>query len=149
MVKTIRCPKCGTVVKIFRNPVPTVDVIIDYQGKIVLVARKEPPKKLALPGGFVEYGESLETAVIREALEETYLRVENLQQFRAYSQPDRDPRQHNISMVFYGKGYGEPRAGSDAGDIILIGLDDVEKYDLAFDHKLILNDFKNYMRKLP
>ncbi len=140
--KIIICSRCGETVKIYRNPVPTVDIIIRRQGKIALIERGEPPLGLAIPGGYVEYGESLETAAAREALEETGLTVKNLQQFHAYSDPNRDPRQHNISVVFYGDGEGIPEAGSDASRVIEIPLDRIEEYEFAFDHKQILRDYK-------
>ena len=141
MNKQIECPKCSTVVESFRNPIPTVDIIIRYKGEIVLIQRGEPPYGLAIPGGFVEYGESLETAALREAEEETSLKVENLRQFHAYSNPERDPRQHNISIVFQGDGIGNPRAGSDAKEIVLLSPEEILKSDFAFDHKQILSDY--------
>ncbi|MBC8277802.1 MAG: NUDIX hydrolase, partial [FCB group bacterium] len=140
MKKQIKCPQCGTVVETFRNPVPTVDIIIRFQGKLVLIQRGEPPFGLAIPGGYVEYGESLETAAAREALEETGLEVTNLRQFKAYSDPQRDKRQHNISVVFHGDGAGEPIAGSDAKEIVLAAPEEVKNLDFAFDHKQILTE---------
>jgi len=95
----MRCPHCQEKIQLYRNPVPTVDIIIEVDKSIVLIRRKNPPHGWALPGGFVDYGESYETAAIREAEEETGLAVQNLQQFRTYSAPDRDPRQHTASTV--------------------------------------------------
>ena len=141
MIKQIKCPHCSAIVETFKNPIPTVDIIIRYNGKFVLIKRGEPPYGLALPGGFVEYGETLETAAVREALEETGLELENLQQFKAYSDPNRDARQHNISIVFHADGLGTPQAGSDAREVILIAPDEIDKLDLAFDHKLILTEY--------
>lgn len=141
MKKQIKCPQCGTVVETFRNPVPTVDIIIRLQGKLVLIQRGEPPFGLALPGGYVEYGESLETAAAREALEETGLKVTNLRQFKAYSDPQRDNRQHNISIVFHGDSVGEPVAGSDAKEIFLVSPEEIKNFDFAFDHKQILTEY--------
>lgn len=105
MPSQLKCPHCKSVVLPYRNPVPTVDVIIEMEdGGIVLIKRKNPPYGWALPGGFVDYGESLETAAKREALEETGLEVELIKQLGAYSDPDRDPRQHTITNVFSGSG---------------------------------------------
>ena len=146
MIKQIKCPHCGTVVETFRNPVPTVDIILRYQGKIVLIQRGEPPFGLAIPGGYVEYGESLETAAVREALEETGLEVLNLRQFRAYSDPGRDQRQHNISLVFHGDGLGEPKAGSDAKEIVLVSPEEITSLDFAFDHKQILTEYLDTLK---
>jgi ADP-ribose pyrophosphatase YjhB (NUDIX family) len=110
-------------------------------GGIVLIHRRNEPRKWALPGGFVDYGETLETAAVREAKEETSLDVNGLRQFHAYSDPKRDERSHNISVVFTAKGEGAPRAADDADDIGIFTRDNLP--DLAFDHAEILNDFFN------
>ena len=141
MKKEIKCPSCGAVIETFKNPIPTVDIIIHYQKKIVFIKRGEPPFGLALPGGYVEYGESLENAAYREALEETNLKVENLTQFKAYSDPGRDQRQHNITVVFFGNGTGNPSAGSDAREIVLLSPEEALDHDFAFDHKEILSEY--------
>ena len=146
MKKQIKCPQCGAIVETFKNPIPTVDIIIRYDGKFVLIKRGEPPYGLALPGGYVEYGETLETAAVREAYEETGLELENLQQFKAYSDPSRDARQHNISLVFHADGLGTPKAGSDAREIVLIPPSEIDKLELAFDHKLILTEYLEMRR---
>ncbi len=137
------CPHCGKVVEKYRSPFPTVDIIIEVEGGIVLIQRKNPPHGWALPGGFVDYGESLETAAIREAKEETSLDVELVSQLGAYSDPDRDPRQHNISIVFVAraKGTGAPRAADDAVDIGIFDKDSLPE-GLAFDHGRILKDYR-------
>ena len=96
----MRCPHCKQAIEVYKNPVPTVDIIIEVGAAIVLIKRKNPPYGWALPGGFVDYGESYETAAAREAEEETGLVVQNLQQFRTYSDPGRDPRQHTASTIF-------------------------------------------------
>lgn len=133
------CPHCKKKIDIYRNPVPTVDIIIEVNKKIVLIERKNPPFGWALPGGFVDYGESYETAAIREAKEETNLNIENLQQFRTYSDPDRDPRRHTASTVFTAQASGEPKAGDDATRAALFSRDNLPQ--LAFDHDKILEDY--------
>jgi len=105
----------------------------------VLIKRKNPPYGWALPGGFVDYGESYETAAVREAEEETGLAVTDLAQFHTYSRPDRDTRMHTASTVFTGKAKGEPVAGDDAGEAGLFSRDDLP--ELAFDHAEILSDY--------
>ncbi len=125
----------------YKNPVPTVDIIIEMeQGQIVLIERKNEPRGWALPGGFVDYGESLEHAALREAREETGLDVELAGQFHTYSDPGRDPRRHTISTVFLARAKGIPRAASDAQNA---GLFDERSLPepLAFDHAQILSDY--------
>lgn len=138
--KTINCPQCGTAVEVFRNPALTVDIIIHVAEGIVLIERKNPPHGWALPGGFVDYGESLETAARREAREETGVELDELEQFRAYSDPDRDPRGHTVSVVFSAKGLGAPKASDDAKNLQIFAPDRIPR-DLAFDHERILNDY--------
>jgi ADP-ribose pyrophosphatase YjhB (NUDIX family) len=140
MQTQLTCPHCHKTVTRYRNPFPTVDLIIEIDHKIVLVERRNPPHGWALPGGFVDYGESLETAAVREAREETGLNVTNLQQFHAYSEPDRDPRQHNISIVFTASAKGTPVAGDDAQSVRLFALTDLP-HPLCFDHARILADY--------
>ncbi len=123
-----------------RNPVPTVDLIIECNGGVVLIRRKNPPHGWALPGGFVDYGESLEEAARREAKEETGLDVELVRQFHTYSEPGRDPRLHTITTVYVARAAGEPRAGDDAVDAAVFGKDDLPG-DIAFDHREILMDY--------
>lgn len=140
MAKVVKCPNCGTEVHIYRNPFPTVDVIIELPEGIVLVKRGKDPKLWALPGGFCEYGESLEEAARREAKEETGLEVELLELLYTYSDPDRDPRQHNISTVFVARPVGgELRAGDDAEQVGVFPEGDIPP--LAFDHGRILRDY--------
>lgn len=134
------CPHCGKATTRYRNPIPTVDIIISMGEGIVLIERLNPPHGWALPGGFVDYGESLEEAAIREAREETGLEINNLRQFRAYSDPERDPRQHNISMVFTADACGEAKAGDDAINVRLFPLDTLPT-PLCFDHARILSDY--------
>lgn len=128
-----------------RNPFPTVDVIIEIlnsRGRegIVLIERKNPPPGWAFPGGFVDYGESLETAAVREALEETSLRVRLVEQLGTYSDPARDPRKHTISTVFIARAEGTPAARDDAKDVGIFTRREID-FPLAFDHAKILKDY--------
>jgi len=135
----MRCPHCHEKIKVYRNPVPTVDIIIEVGESIVLIKRKNPPHGWALPGGFVDYGESYETAAVREAEEETGLAVKNLQQFRTYSDPDRDPRQHTASTVFIAQADKHPKAGDDAAKAELFTKETLP--ELVFDHARIVADY--------
>ena len=127
----------------FKNPFPTVDIIIENMAGIVLIERANPPFGWAIPGGFVDYGESLEDAARREALEETGLNIELLCQFHTYSAPSRDARQHNISTVFIAKADGIPKAGSDAKQPqVFITL----RQPLVFDHAKILEDYFQWLK---
>jgi len=180
MKDQLLCPNCGKVVEKYRNPFPTVDIIIETcfgysagdeessvpatnrvsgtdscnrriispqeigihreQAGIVLIKRKNPPFGWALPGGFVDYGESLESAARREAEEETSLKVELLYQLGAYSDPSRDPRHHTISVVFVGRATGMPKAADDAIDVGIFDRHSLPN-PLVFDHKEILRDY--------
>jgi len=131
-------------IQLYRNPVPTVDIIIEVDKSIVLIRRKNPPHGWALPGGFVDYGESYETAAIREAEEETGLAVQNLQQFRTYSAPDRDPRQHTASTVFIAQADKPPMAGDDAAEAELFTENNLP--ELVFDHKKIVTDYFTFRK---
>lgn len=134
----MKCPHCHKPLHP-RNPVPTVDIIIEIADRIVLIERRFPPLGWAIPGGFVDYGESFETAALREAEEETGLKVTELRQFHTYSDPGRDARQHTASTVFIGKAMGVPMAGDDAGKAALFRQDELP--ELAFDHSRILADY--------
>jgi len=123
-----------------KNPIPTVDIIIEKQTGIVLIKRKNPPEGWALPGGYVDYGESLEQAAIREAKEETGLNVHLVRQFHTYSDPKRDLRHHTISTVFVAKAKGDARAGDDAEDLGIFGEDNLPRL-IAFDHRDIIQDY--------
>lgn len=126
-----------------RNPFPTVDIIIETEAGIVLIKRKNPPFGWALPGGFVDYGESLEQAAKREAKEETLLDVRLVEQFHAYSDPRRDPRFHTLSVVFIATASGKPKAADDAKETAAFSTLDLPE-DLAFDHGRILADYLAY-----
>ena len=140
MKEHLSCPQCGRMIERYRNPFPTVDIIIEISDGIVLIKRKNPPFGWALPGGFVDYGESLETAAVREAKEETSLDVHLISQLGAYSDPERDPRQHTITVVFIARAEGRPEAADDAVEIGLFNYDNLPK-ELAFDHGKILRDY--------
>ena len=163
MKNQLSCPHCGTLVERYRNPFPTIDIIIRLlpgpdksplrdgnspdlsqdkteDGGIVLINRKNPPFGWALPGGFVDYGESLESAAIREAKEETCLDIELQYQLGAYSDPSRDPRYHTISVIFVANAAGEPEAADDAKDAGIFYRDSLPE-PMAFDHGKILQDY--------
>jgi 8-oxo-dGTP diphosphatase len=130
-----------------RNPYLTVDIIIEHQGGIVLIQRKNPPHGWALPGGFVDYGESLEAAAVREAGEETGLNVRLIRQLHTYSSPDRDPRHHTVSTVFIASASGDLVADDDAaaaGVFTAAKLPD----PLVFDHAKIINDYLKYRNSI-
>jgi len=129
--------------KLSGGPYVTVDAIIELPAGIIIIRRSNPPFGWALPGGFVDYGESLEEAVVREAKEETGLDLTAVQQFHTYSDPRRDPRFHTIGTVFIAKAKGAPKAGDDAAGLKVIKLDEIEKMQFAFDHKRILQDYAN------
>ncbi|MGZ3525494.1 MAG: NUDIX domain-containing protein [Thermodesulfobacteriota bacterium] len=139
--KTIQCPKCKKEIEVYQNPIPTVDIIIeiDLMG-IVLIKRKNPPYGWAIPGGFVDYGESSEKAAMREAKEETNLEVNLVRQFHTYSDPKRDPRHHSISTVYIAKVEGLPQAKDDALEIGTFNESNLPE-EIAFDHRSILKDY--------
>jgi len=123
-----------------------VDIIIEVESKgIVLIKRKNPPYGWAIPGGFVDYGESLEEAALREAKEETNLDVQFLRQFHTYSAPNRDPRHHSISTVFIAKAKGIPKAKDDALEIGIFNASNLPE-EIAFDHREILRDYFSLVR---
>lgn len=127
--------------KVYKNPLPAVDIIIELEGRgIVLIERKNPPYGWAIPGGFVDAGETLEEAAVREAVEETSLKVRLKCQLHAYSDPGRDPRHHTISVVFVATAQGEPEAGDDAGNAAIFTEENLPE-NIAFDHALILRDY--------
>ena len=123
-----------------RNPLVTVDIIIEDGGGIVLIERKYPPNGWALPGGFVDYGESLENAAVREAKEETSLDVGLTEQFYSYSDPSRDARHHTVSTVFIAVAEGTPQGADDAKIARIFREDDLPA-PLVFDHARILREY--------
>ena len=129
--------------KAYKNPVPAVDIIIETKEGVLLIERNHEPFGWAIPGGHVEYGESVETAAVREAKEETSLDVKLIKLLGVYSDPKRDPRKHTISMVYVAKAEGSPKAGSDAKSFKIYTKDNLPE-NLCFDHKKILEDYFKY-----
>lgn len=130
------------------TPFVTVDMIIELPEGVVIIERLNPPYGWALPGGFVDMGESLEDAARREAKEETNLELENLRQMHTYSDPKRDPRFHTVSTVFIAKGQGKPQSGDDAKNLKIVPYADLLKIDYAFDHKEVVRDYLKLQKKL-
>ncbi|NJN87758.1 MAG: NUDIX hydrolase [Leptolyngbyaceae cyanobacterium SL_7_1] len=131
----------------YQNPILTVDLIVELIDRpyrpILLIERLNPPLGWALPGGFVDYGESLETAAKREAQEEIGLEVSLIEQFHVYSDPDRDPRKHTVSVVFLAAAKGEPVAGDDAKALKSFEIWELPQ-TLCFDHSRIVRDYRSY-----
>lgn len=148
MFTALTCPSCGSRIKKYRNPFPVVDIIIELNSGIVLIERRNSPFGWALPGGFVEYGESLESAAVREAREETSLEISNLRLLGCYSDPARDDRMHTISTVFVASAHGIPRAADDAVNLAIFRPDSLPD-QLCFDHARILADYVAQHPGLP
>jgi len=129
------------------GPFVTVDTIIETGGGIVLIRRSNPPFGWAIPGGFLDYGETLEEAAEREAREETGLRVRDLRQMHTYSAPDRDERFQTITTVFVARAQGRPKAASDAKEAKVFRRDEWKKLALAFDHRKVLGDYARFKKK--
>ena len=131
----------------YRNPAPTVDIIIELIDRpsrpIILIERENPPYGWAIPGGFVDYGEAVETAAKREAVEEVSLTVELIEQFYVYSDPKRDERKHTISIVFLATATGEPKAADDAKNLGIFQPWEIPN-NLCFDHDQIIKDYLRY-----
>jgi 8-oxo-dGTP diphosphatase len=133
----------------YKNPKPTVDVVIelaDAPGQIVFIVRNNEPRGLALPGGFVDDGEWVADAAVREAKEETGLDVELVELFHVYSDPARDPRQHTVSVVFLARATGHPVGGDDAASCIVCAPDAAPE-PLVFDHATIVADYLAYKQR--
>ncbi|MBI5418098.1 NUDIX hydrolase [Candidatus Poribacteria bacterium] len=150
MKKNLLCPNCKKRVEKYINPFPTADIIIEcttplHEKGIVLIKRKNYPRLWAIPGGFVDYGESLEKCAVREALEETGLKIKITEQFYTYSDPRRDKRMHTITTVFIAKAHGYPKADDDA-DFAKIFTGKTIPHIMAFDHKKIINEYFEYKR---
>lgn len=130
------------------TPLLAVDTIIALKDQskqpIVLIKRRNPPPGWALPGGFVDVGETLEQAAMREAREETELEITLEALLGCYSDPARDPRGHTVSVVYTASAYGIPKAADDAAKLALFSVDDLPE-KLAFDHRQILMDYANYL----
>lgn len=131
---------------VHKNPLLTVDIIIEIQGGVVLIERKNPPSGWALPGGFVDEGETLEEAAVREAREETSLEVRLKTQLHAYSDSRRDPRGHTVSVVFVAEAEGEPAGMDDAGKAAVFTENELPE-QIAFDHARILDDYFRWKRE--
>jgi ADP-ribose pyrophosphatase YjhB (NUDIX family) len=130
----------------FRNPLLTVDIIIELgDGSIVMIERKNPPHGWALPGGFVDYGESLECAAVREAKEEISLEVTLTEQLCTYSDPRRDPRHHTVSTVFIATAEGSPQAADDAKNARAVQENQLPA-PIVFDHAQILSDYFTFKK---
>lgn len=129
-----------------RNPLLTVDIIVELEERgVVLIERKNPPRGWALPGGFVDYGESLERAAVREAKEETSLDVKLAEQFYTYSDPSRDARHHTVSTIYIATATGTPRGADDARRAIIVQEGNLPA-PLVFDHPRILKDYFLYKK---
>ena len=134
----------------YKNPIPTVDAIIQKSSSILLVKRKKEPYKnqFALPGGFVNEGETIEEAIEREVYEETSLKIHPIDILGVYSDPTRDPRGHMMTVVFIVliiKGIAT--AGDDAKEISWIPIEKINEIKIAFDHKFVLRDYLRWKRE--
>jgi ADP-ribose pyrophosphatase YjhB (NUDIX family) len=139
MIHIVKCARCGSDVETYRNPFPTVDIVVIRDRKILLIERKNPPEGWALPGGFIDYGESAETAAVRELREETGLIASRIDLLGVYSEPGRDPRFHTLSVVYLAQADGVVQAGDDAGRAEWFEFDLLPGL-IAFDHRRIIAD---------
>jgi 8-oxo-dGTP diphosphatase len=130
------------------TPQISVDIIIrllDHENKIVLIERRYPPHGWALPGGFVDVGERVEAAAVREAKEETGLDVTLIALLGIYSDPARDSRGHTVSPVYIADAHGHPVAADDARNAAMFAADEIPLETLAFDHAQIIRDYQRYL----
>ena len=139
-MRDVSCPHCNQTFEMYDNPAPVADTIIEVEDKIVLIKRKFGPFGWAIPGGFVDYAESVESAAVREAKEETSLDVQLTHLLGVYSEPSRDPRSHTISTVFIATASGTPVAGDDAAEAELFTKDTLPS-PIVFDHAAVLKDY--------
>lgn len=130
----------------FRNPTPTVDVIIETPTGIVLIERAHEPVGFALPGGFVDEGETVEHAAVREAMEETGLAIELDELLYVYSDPARDPRKHTMSTVFIAHCDGVPEGSDDAADAFTVSAEQLLERTFVFDHRRIIEDYLHFKK---
>ena len=139
MIHIVKCPVCGSDVETYRNPFPTVDIVVIRDRKILLIERKNPPAGWALAGGFIDYGETAESAAVRELQEETGLIASRIELLGVYSDPGRDPRFHTLSVVYLAQTEGIAQAGDDAARAEWFSLDRLPA-QIAFDHRRIISD---------
>jgi ADP-ribose pyrophosphatase YjhB (NUDIX family) len=142
VIHIAKCPRCGSDVETYRNPFPTVDIVVIRDRKILLIERKNPPKGWALPGGFIDYGETAESAAVRELKEETGLTASRIDLLGVYSDPNRDPRFHTLSVVYLAQVEGVIQAGDDAMCAEWFAFDQLPA-QIAFDHRRIISDAIN------
>ncbi len=126
-----------------RGPHPMVDVLVERNGCLLLVRRRHDPLGWALPGGFVDPGEMVAAAAVREALEETGVRVTLKSILHVYSDPARDHRRHTITTAFVAEGEGEPIGGDDAAEAVFFPLDQLPS-PIVFDHAKIIADYCHF-----
>jgi ADP-ribose pyrophosphatase YjhB (NUDIX family) len=144
MGERLRCPHCGGLQDRWDQPRLTVDALVfDDAGRVLLIERRGDPPGWAVPGGFVDAGETLEAAAARELLEETGLAASRLEQFHTYSDPARDPRHPTVTLVFLAEAAGTPRAADDAADARFFPPDALPP-EMAFDHREVVADAVRY-----
>jgi 8-oxo-dGTP diphosphatase len=139
VIHIVKCPRCGSDVEAYRNPFPTVDIVVVRDQKVLLIERKNPPAGWALPGGFIDYGETSEAAAKRELQEETGLTALSIDLLGVYSDPDRDPRFHTLSVVYLAQVEGAVQAGDDAARAEWFAFNSLPS-QIAFDHRRIISD---------